>query len=483
MPWRESLEPVRMERVALVVPRVDLRGLLVRVADQGTVELDRVSGTGEGVPGPAGRRLQQLSGDRATPPLLAPDEVDPDALARAGRADLLAGEAELEECAAGAAVRGEVAALAGWMTAGELPALRERLAEIGGAVQRLRRPRGVDPPTLLRGGSEVRRSLRPLVDTYATVPYADVDPTLMASLAYVVMFGMMFGDAGHGLLLVLAGLALRAGHPRRLSGVRRAWPFLVGAGLAATVFGLLYGEFFGPTGVVPPLWLAPLEEPVPLLVAAIGVGAVLLAGAYALGTVNRRREGGWPLALYAPSGIAGVALFLGLGAVVLGSGPGPPWLLLLGAAVWLAGSALAFIGFLVNAGGGGSGVTQAVVELFDAAVRAGSNLVSFARLAAFGLMHAAIGALVWRGATALADNDPVPLAWLGAVAVFALGTALAFSLEALVAGVQALRLEYYELFSRVFQAEGRPFRPWHVPTAAPAAPGERAALTSSGSAS
>jgi V/A-type H+-transporting ATPase subunit I len=301
----------------------------------------------------------------------------------------------------------------------------------------------------------------------------------MASVAYVVMFGMMFGDAGHGLLLVLAGIALRAGHPRRLRGISRAWPFLVGAGLAATVFGLLYGEFFGPTGLFPPLWLAPLEEPVSLLVAAIGVGAVLLAGAYALGTVNRWREGGWPLALYAPSGVAGVALFLGLGAIVLGSGAGPAWLVLLGAAVWTVGSVLAFIGFLVNAGGGAAGVTQAVVELFDAVVRAGSNLVSFARLAAFGLMHAAIGALVWSAATALAGNEPAALAWLGAAVVFAVGTALAFSLEALVAGVQALRLEYYELFSRVFQAEGRPFRPWHVPTAAVTTPPhERTAVTS-----
>ena len=40
---------------------------------------------------------------------------------------------------------------------------------------------------------------------------------------------------------------------------------------------------------------------------------------------------------------------------------------------------------------------------------------------------------------------------------------MAFALEGLVVSVQALRLEYYELFSRVFLAEGRPFRPWHVP--------------------
>ena len=52
----------------------------------------------------------------------------------------------------------------------------------------------------------------------------------------------------------------------------------------------------------------------------------------------------------------------------------------------------------------------------------------------------------------------------GAVVVFVVGNLLAFGLEALVAGIQALRLEYYELFSRVFRVEGRPFQPWHVPT-------------------
>jgi len=463
MPWREAIEPVRMERVALVAPREDLRAMLVRVADAGTVELDRVNSPGDTVIGEAARRLQRLPAEQAQPPLLASEPVDLEALERDGRADLLAGEAALEEYAEGAVVRGEVAALAGWTAAAEIPALAGRLAGIGGGVLPLPRPRGVDPPTLLRGGSGVRHSLTPLVETYATVPYADVDPTVLASLAYVLMFGMMFGDAGHGVLLVLVGLAFRTGRPRRLARARRAWPFVFGAGLAATLFGLLYGEFFGPTGAVPALWLAPLEQPVTLLVAAVGVGAVLLAGAYAVGTVNRWREGGWPLALYAPSGVAGVGLFLGLGAIVLGARAGSTWLVVVGGAVWLVGIALAFTGLLVTSGGGAAGVTQAVVELFDTVIRVGSNLVSFARLAAFGLTHAALGDLVWRGTTALGGRGA--LGWVAAAAVFALGNALAFSLEALVAGVQALRLEYYELFSRVFQAEGRPFRPWHVPTA------------------
>jgi len=188
---------------------------------------------------------------------------------------------------------------------------------------------------------------------------------------------------------------------------------------------------------------------------------VLLAGAYALGTVNRWREGGLPVVLYAPSGIAGSMLFLGLGLVAGGLGLHRAWLLAAGAVVAAAGLTLAFTGFFVEAGGGGSGVAQASVELFDVVIRLGSNLVSFARLAAFGLTHAALGAVVWDAAAGLWRQGGA-IAWAAAV-VFVVGNALAFGLEALVAGVQALRLEYYELFSRVFLGQGRPFRPWHVP--------------------
>ena len=81
-------------------------------------------------------------------------------------------------------------------------------------------------------------------------------------------------------------------------------------------------------------------------------------------------------------------------------------------------------------------------------------------LAAFGLAHAALTALVWQGTTALADQGA--LGTVAAVAVFVVGNAVVFGFEALVAGIQALRLEYYELFSRVFSSEGRPFTPWHV---------------------
>jgi V/A-type H+-transporting ATPase subunit I len=228
------------------------------------------------------------------------------------------------------------------------------------------------------------------------------------------------------------------------------------------MFGLLYGECFGPTGLVPVLWINPLDHAFTLLLVAMGIGAVLLAGAYALGTVNRWREGGWASALYASSGAAGTMVFLGTGVVAGGWYFHRGVLLAAGGILALAGLMLAAAGFVAEAGGGAAGRVQAGVEVFDLVVRLGSNVVSFTRLAAFGLTHAALSLLVWEGTRALWHRGG--LLAVVAVVIFAVGTALAFSLEALVAAIQALRLEYYELFSRLFVSQGRPFRPWHVPT-------------------
>ena len=415
MPWREDLSPVRMERVALVAPEATCRRMLVEVARSGMVELD--------LPYPPGSDADEL--DRA------------------------------EE----AAVRsGTLTGLVGWTPARSLPALQSALGPLGVTAVPVAHPRGVQPPTLLTDpGKRRTRTSRTLVDTYATVPYADVDPSRLAGLAYVVMFGMMFGDVGHGAILLVMGLALRGRRTGRLARLATTWAFVAGAGLASMVFGVLYGEAFGPTGLLPVVWLDPLESPIPLLIAAVGLGAVLLAVAYGIGTVNRVREGGWGYALYARTGVAGSALFAGAALLTWGLVADLTVVVVVAVVVAVAALALVFTGLLIEAGGGGSGVMQAVVELFDTVVRLGSNIVSFARLAAFGLTHGALLMIVWDGTTGLWGPG-----WraVAAVLVFVVGNVVTFALEALVAGIQALRLEYYELFSRIFQSEGRPFRPW-----------------------
>ena len=230
------------------------------------------------------------------------------------------------------------------------------------------------------------------------------------------------------------------------------WPLILALGAMASVFGLLYGEAFGPTGLVPTVWLAPLDEPETLLLAGVGVGVVLLACAYGIGIVNRWREGGPGAALWAPSGVAGAALLLGLGLVVGGVVWSSPPLWGAGLVIAVVGLALAAVGLRSQAGPGGAGVMQAGVETFDFTMRLGSNVVSFALSAASvsctrpsrsscGMLRRVSGARGRRRRLRRSRS-------------FAVGHVAAFALEALVAGVQALRLEYYELFSRIFVSEG-----------------------------
>jgi V/A-type H+-transporting ATPase subunit I len=462
MRWRDALNPVAMQRVALLSPEESVRDLLVVVADLGCVDLDEPAGDdAPATPSPAASVLQRVGPQASIRPLVA---LEPDLARweRDGRVDLIAGEAQVEERVARATSRGRVSALVGWAAANTVPSLTAAAANVDGAVVVLPAPIGVDPPTLLPNEGAAR-DFAPLLETYATVPYRDVNPSVIAGIAYVVMFGMMFADAGQGVLLFLTALLVRAGRWRRLAALQPYWLFLAGAGLASTLFGALYGEFFGPTHAIPVVWLSPLDHAVTLLLLAVAVGALLLAGSYALGTINRFREGGWRRAVYAPSGLAGTALFLGFGGFGGGLYLHHAALALAGGVIAVAGLTVGYAGLFASAGGGGAGATQAAIELFDLVVRLGSNLVSFARLAAFGLTHAALGLVVWEGTVDLAHRGALGV--VGAVLVFAVGNILTFALEGLVAGIQALRLEYYELFSRIFEGEGRPFRPWHVPLA------------------
>ena len=459
MRWPDVVRPVRMSRVAIVVPRRRLRQALVVIADEGSVEPEDLASR-KGAPGPAEVAMTRAGSDTARlgPRVLAAEACDLEALVRQTRWDLVAGEVEIERRAASALNHGPAAIVVGWTPASARGRLTERLAAAGASVVELPHPRTGEAPTLVRAGT-VARPFRPLVDTYGVVRYADVDPTLFAGFSYVLMFGMMFGDVGHG--VVLAGLALLLARSPRpsLASMRSVWFLPFAAGLSAAFFGVLYGEAFGPTGLVPALWLAPMDDPVRLIVVGLGVGGALLGGSYVLGIVNRWREAGAAGALLEPSGIAGASLYLGAASAGLGLYGHRPILEFAGLGLAGLGLVLLFVGFLARSASGSASLIQSLVETFDAMVRVGTNAISFARLAAFGLTHAAIGWVVWQGTTGLWGPGFHAVA---AFVLFVVGNAVAFALEGLVVAVQALRLEYYELFSRILTGEGRLFAPWHV---------------------
>lgn len=466
MELTERALPVRMRRLAVVVPAERSRDALVAMARIGTIDLSGPVGSGEGPALEALRRLERTGrGAREvgrgldTAPALVPEAPDITDLERRGARDLLAGEVELGRRRAGAVAHGEHLVFVGWAPERALAGIEARLEEHGAALVELRMPPGQQPPTLLAPAPAVD-PFRPLLSTYGAVPYDDVDPTPFVAVTYCLMFGMMFGDVGYGLLIMVAALALRRARRPRLAALRKVWVMIASAGAATIVFGALYGEFFGPTKLLPTLWLAPLDSPTRLMLVAIVIGVALLAAGYVIGTVNRYREGGALFALTADSGVPGLVLLAGGSVTALGIATQTAWLEPAGLVI--AGLAVAplLLGLRADAGTGRTVILEVLIGLLDALLRLFSNAFSFARLAAFGLMHAAIAQVVLRAAGSVIGT---PLGDLAAVVIFTIGGSVAFALEGLVVAVQALRLEYYELFSRLFVGEGRPFRPFRLP--------------------
>jgi V/A-type H+-transporting ATPase subunit I len=265
---------------------------------------------------------------------------------------------------------------------------------------------------------------------------SEADPTPLLAIVIPLMFGYMFGDVGQGLLLAAVGWWLRD----RLPIAR----LLMIGGLAAAAFGLLFGSAFGLHGLVPALWLHPLDDPLAVLLAPLAGGALLLTlglGLDALSVWWRGELRRWLL-----SDAALIVVYLGLLAGLLDP---VGWMLAAAAALYFC------VGHALLAGRAAAGLA-ALGELVEKTLQILINTLSFARVGAFALAHAGLSSAI----EALMDAaDHVVVKAL----VLLLGNAVVIVLEAMVVSIQTTRLVLFEFFNRFMQGQGRPFKPLPAP--------------------
>ena len=299
-----------------------------------------------------------------------------------------------------------------------------------------RPPSGLRPPRVLANP----RWLRPfeLFAAALGVPGDDeADPTPLLAVVVPLLFGYMFGDIGQGLVLMLVGAWLLP----RFEIAR----LILLCGASATLFGALFGSVFGFEHLLPPLWLHPLEDPLTVLAVPLGfaVGLLslgqLLAG---LGALWRGHLRDW---LLVDLGL--LVLYLGAVAALVLPGSGLGWLALLGLGWYLVGAFVSTRRFL--------GTLTAIGHLAENALQLLTNTLSFARVGAFALAHAALSAAVVTMASA------APL-W-AAVLIMILGNLVIILLEGLVVSIQTTRLVLFEFFNRFLRGSGRVFRPLPPP--------------------
>lgn len=268
----------------------------------------------------------------------------------------------------------------------------------------------------------------------------EIDPTGLLALIVPLLFGYMFGDVGHG--LVLAAFALL---------FWRRWPqirFLLPCGLAAVGFGFLFGDVFGFHGVIPALWLRPLDEPLMVLGVPLLFGVLLMLLALVFAGIEaywQERLRRWVLA---------DAAILILYAVLLTA-------IFLPAALWATPALVLYYlvgSWLLAEKEPLKALGVAVGELLLSVFELIMNTLSFVRLGAFALAHAALSFTV----LSLAATVENPVGWL---LIVVLGNLFVIVLEGLVVFVQTTRLVLFEFFIHFLRAEGRPFRPGSLPPA------------------
>ena len=264
----------------------------------------------------------------------------------------------------------------------------------------------------------------------------EADPSMLLAIAVPLMFGYMFGDVGQGLLLAAAGWWYRKRFP-----VAR---LLMVGGLSATVFGFLFGSVFGIHGLLPALWLHPLDAPLSVLLAPLVGGALLLTLGLALDALAAAWRG--ELQRWLLTDAALVVVYLGLLSASIDT-----------AGLYVAaGGALAYcVGHALHAGRVGAAF-GAIGELLEKTVQILINTLSFARVGAFALAHAGLSSAI----VALMDAaDSI----VSKALVLVLGNLLVIVLEAMVVSIQTTRLVLFEFFTRFMQGQGRAFRPLPAP--------------------
>jgi V/A-type H+/Na+-transporting ATPase subunit I len=344
--------------------------------------------------------------------------------------------------------KGRLALITGWLPKHEAEraerALNRKLT--GRHLLELRDPA---PTELARVPSFTRypRWLKPfssLVRLYGTPRYGEIDPTLLFAFAYVLMFGMMFGDVGQGGVLALSGFFLKG-------ALKRYRVFVVAIGLSSTVFGFIYGSVFTLETILPPLWLSPLSAPGTMLEFAIhwGIGFILLTSLISI--YNHWIEGKLSHALYDASGIAGAVFYVAAafwGNRWMRSGQSSAWALAIAA---LALAVVAAFKWHEAQGRRGEKALIASIESFETAMGFFANTLSFLRVSAFALNHVALALAVMTIAEGMGS--------VGRWTTIAIGNVIIFVLEGAIVAIQALRLNYYEGFSRFYRGDGRRYVP------------------------
>lgn len=319
-----------------------------------------------------------------------------------------------------------------------------------------------------------------LVQNFSVPEYGSLDPTAFVAIAYLAMFGLMFGDAGQGLVLIILGILGRLLYKKR-NTIRKLMALLIWCGSASVVTGVLFGSYFG-AQLFRPLWFdyhaivsghgggRYVSSVYDVLVITIYFGISIISLGLLINWLNLVMKRRWFHLIFDKGGIIG-GLIYGAGVwatfyfVSHGYSELPRedlLLLLIGIPILL----LAFKAPLEHKRRHGNGpfrfmslvdyFMEWIVEVLEIFTGYLANTLSFMRVAGLGIAHESLMIAFFQMARMVGGERGFSI-W--SLPVLVIGNLLVIGLEGLSAGIQSLRLNYYEFFSKYFTGTGEAYDP------------------------
>lgn len=304
------------------------------------------------------------------------------------------------------------------------------------------------------------------VEMYGLPSYNGFNPTMLVAITYTLLFGIMFGDLGQGLVLSLLGWIVYKKSGNKLGAIMQR------IGISSAFFGLLYGSVFGFEEALNPLYkklgfehkpFDVMENTMNVLIGAILIGVVIIFVSITINIIISFRHKDYVNAVFGNNGIAGFivfgALLAGLGCMMTGvanlfTTPYVLCLIVLPLVVMFFREPL---GYLVKGekfhleGGIGDFIASNFFEVFEFMLGYATNTLSFVRIGGFVFSHAGMMSVVMLlSETAAKGVSPI---------IIIIGNIFVMGMEGLIVGIQVLRLEFYEIFSRFYDGSGQPFEP------------------------